>query len=316
MESRDTEESGEEIALTIGIATLNEELTIGDALTAVLREIKGLNAEVIVVAGGTDGTLDVARGVAEVNDRVRILEDTIPRGKPAALNRIFRVARGRVVLLTDGDAILQPGSVRNLLTAFSDASVGAATGVVTGGSEERNTIEKVCDLTNSVMTQVRRREYSQNGTVSLGTGYLIALRREHLTSIPENMKSDDGFLSAYVRSRGVKMAFVEDALVEINFARTLSDYVKQKSRTRYGHMQVNAYFPNSPTRTPFDEFTQFARLMSIDEGRSYGRNVLVFSALLTGITWLVAFLGSMLPVFFKEHGWDRISTTKDRGATL
>ena len=92
-----------------------------DTLGRTLDSLRGQEAEVIVVAGGGDGTADVA-GAHEAVDLV--LQDD-GDGPGAARNRGAEAAAGDVLLFTDADTVVPPDWVsRHLAHYHREAVVG------------------------------------------------------------------------------------------------------------------------------------------------------------------------------------------------
>lgn len=75
-----------------------------DTLGRTLDSLRGQGAEVIVVAGGSDGTAEVAEGHPAVD---RVLDDE-GDGPGAARNRGAEAAEGDVLLFTDADTVVPP----------------------------------------------------------------------------------------------------------------------------------------------------------------------------------------------------------------
>jgi cellulose synthase/poly-beta-1,6-N-acetylglucosamine synthase-like glycosyltransferase len=297
-----------EVLVTIGVAARNEASTIGECIRILLGEMHDVDSELIVVAGGEDGTADRARQAMSGCRQCRLVDETAPRGKPAALNTISSMARGRIVVLTDGDVIVKPGSLNELLELFSDANVGAATGRVVGKQGTFNLIEEVCDYTAKLMDAARGRDYPTRGTVRLASGYLIAARRELMPEIPEGIISDDGYISAHIRSKGFRIAYTDGAEVQIIYPDNLVDFLRQKSRTRFGHIQVGEVFPDRIPRRFRDDISQ--QISMISEVGYPGARVLLASAILAGLSWAVAYLRYRLPKSFARDVWVRIESTK------
>lgn len=69
--------------------------------------------ELILCAGGSDGTFDQATKLA--NNGIHILEQHAGEGKQSALRRCYAISQGEIIFLTDADCILNDASVRRML---------------------------------------------------------------------------------------------------------------------------------------------------------------------------------------------------------
>jgi cellulose synthase/poly-beta-1,6-N-acetylglucosamine synthase-like glycosyltransferase len=82
--------------------------------------------ELILCAGGTDGTYEAARRYA--GERVVVLEQHPGEGKQGALARCYERARGEIILLTDADCVYEDGALLRLLQPLIDEGELVATG--------------------------------------------------------------------------------------------------------------------------------------------------------------------------------------------
>jgi glycosyltransferase involved in cell wall biosynthesis len=110
--------------VSIIIPVYNEAASLG----GVLDEIAALplEAEVIVV---DDGSLDDSAAVAEARAGVRVLRQPYNIGNGAAIKAGIWAARGRVIVMMDGDGQHQPADIPRLLSHIEryDMVVGART---------------------------------------------------------------------------------------------------------------------------------------------------------------------------------------------
>lgn len=102
--------------VSVVVPAKDEEANIGAALETILAQTYR-NLEVIVVSDrSTDRTAEVVRGVAERDERVRLIEvESLPEGwfgKPHALAVGSEAARGEHLLFVDADCRLKPHAVR------------------------------------------------------------------------------------------------------------------------------------------------------------------------------------------------------------
>ena len=301
------------LRLTVGLVTLNEESTISESLGALLNEVDriGAKAETIVVAGGRDRTIEIVRTDLNGRERARLIVDDEPKGKPAALNRIFSLALGDIVLLSDGDVVVNPEAVRRVLAAFGDSRVGCASGRVVGGKGNDSRVMKASSLINDIMHLSRNEQYRSTGTLDLASGYLIAVRKSLVDEIPTGINSDDGYISRLALQKGYRIAYVDDALVSVNFPSTVSDFVKQKMRTRFGHMQLDDLFGKERGRTIVKEARDFMKhLRAARRGGAYGIETPVVALCLVSFCWLCALSRRTIPSLYKSPVWQPVRSTK------
>ena len=71
-----------------------------------------------------------ADGSASLLGDAQLIRNDTNRGFSAAVNQAIAVARGEFVLLLNPDCFLAPEYIERLLSAFDDASIGAATGLL------------------------------------------------------------------------------------------------------------------------------------------------------------------------------------------
>jgi len=112
--------------LSVVIPTHNVRPWLRQALDSVLRQ--PVDLEVIVVDDRSDdGTIDVARAVAERDERVRVVAST-GAGGGSARNTGADLARGRYLIFADGDDLIPDGAYAALVSSLeasgSDMAVG------------------------------------------------------------------------------------------------------------------------------------------------------------------------------------------------
>lgn len=115
------------IKLSIVIANYNAKSHLKRCLPSIYQFQHEVDFEVLVSdSHSTDGSVEMLK---ELFPKVRILESDTNKGFPAALNKAFKVALGKYILLLDSDTILKPGCLK-ALAEFLDKNpdAGAAAG--------------------------------------------------------------------------------------------------------------------------------------------------------------------------------------------
>jgi len=123
--------------LTVVVPCFNESATLDRLVGSVLgADTSGLTLDIIVVDdGSTDGSVDVARTIAEREERVRLIEHAENAGKGAALKTGFAAAEGDVVIVQDADLEYDPAEYPKLLKPILDGEADVVFGSRFRGGE-------------------------------------------------------------------------------------------------------------------------------------------------------------------------------------
>jgi cellulose synthase/poly-beta-1,6-N-acetylglucosamine synthase-like glycosyltransferase len=231
--TRKAKPSKQIIETSIIITSFKEPKTIKKAITQVLQN-KLKDFEILVTAPD-DETLDAAKSIGDKH--VRLIRDP-GKGKPAALNLAVKEAKGKVLVLTDGDVYVGEDSLNEVLKFFKYPSVGAATGNPVSLSP-RNTKLGYWAYVLTKIADRRRKRALQLGRRFFCSGYLIAIKKELFPKLPESLLSEDGFISHNVYKNKYKIAYANKARVYVKYPTTFSDWIKQKRRSAGGYNQIN-----------------------------------------------------------------------------
>lgn len=221
--------------LTIIITAYREERTLGRAIEAFLAQELGLDWELLVVCPD-EPTAAVATQYAAQTPRVRVLRDE-GEGKPAALNLALSAAQGEIVVLSDGDVYVGPGSVGALLEAFTDPQVGIVSGRPISVSPRETMLGYWSHLLVDAGAHQQRLRRAGDGEFLECSGYLYAFRRSLVQPIPEDSLAEDGLISHRVWEQGYLTAYAPEALVYVKYPTSYRDWITQKIRSMGGYAQ-------------------------------------------------------------------------------
>jgi len=220
--------------ISIIIPTYNEAATIEDKIKNTL----GLNyppdkIEIIVIdSASTDGTPDKV----ESNERVKLIKQTERLGKSAALAEVFKIISGKIVVITDADALLDRDALVKSLPYLADNKVGAVTGKQILVNPNEAIYQKSEQSYRDLFDMIRSAE-SRLGSTMIFNGPFMAFKREVLEAPRQNSVADDTEMAIQVIKKGYRALYVADALFYENIPQSDKSRIKQKERRAQGLIQ-------------------------------------------------------------------------------
>jgi cellulose synthase/poly-beta-1,6-N-acetylglucosamine synthase-like glycosyltransferase len=214
--------------VSILVPAWNEEAVLANCVCAVGR-LEYPNWECLLVAGGTDRTLELAQGLAAADRRVIAVRQT-PNGRNAALNQGLAVARGELVAALDADCVVEPSWLTHLVTAVlmgADACLGDYRPEPLTPISRQFVIDKIV-------------AYYVRGATTLHGGAIL-LRRSAVERVggrfPEDvLVATDWDLDQRVARAGLCKVFVPAARHATPYPSTLRQFIQNEIRWRRGHL--------------------------------------------------------------------------------
>ncbi len=296
--------------ISIGIAAYNEEKTIQKSIESALESLPSPSEVIVVASGCTDGTVQIAQGIATRNHKVRLFVEKERKGKGSAINIILRNAVGDFIIMTDADLSFPPHSPKALLS-----KMGKKTGAVSGRPEYHASAPMFKWWARFASECANRQRIVRERKGFHGiSGYLYAIRRGIVRGIPASAKSEDAYVGEIVKEKGYGISYAPDATVSVGYAENYRDYLTQKIRTHFGHLEVfdkdgsgsamesvkKASGMRSEIRQYFGVANEMIRTPA--EGAYF-----VFYLFTEVLVWAAAFL----KFYFKgEEEWKQIKSTK------
>ena len=156
-------------------------------------------------------------------------------GKAKALNRGLAEASGEIVIMTDANNILAPGSVRAAVRHFADDQIWAVAG-------RRGEIGSAYDRYEDLI----RRLESRTGTVAAMNGEFMAIRRSRVPSWPTHVVNDDLWLLCQIVRQGGRVVYEPEA-VSLEDALPAADEVRRRSRMGAGRVMLAGELADMPS---------------------------------------------------------------------
>lgn len=284
--------------ISIIITAFKEPNTIGKAIDAILEQ-KIPNSEIIVTCPDQE-----TKDAIKKYKKVKHVQDE-GKGKPAALNLIFKKAKGDILVLTDGDVFTAPNSIKELLRPFEDKQVGLVSSHPIS-IERRDTM---LGFWSHLLTDVAHRVRSRSRLI-IGSGYLMAIRKGIVESIPENALSDDAVISHLIYEKGYKTVYAPEAKVFVKYPTNFKDWIKQKKRSAGGYVQLSQYIKSKQRMRSFSKESQgiFMVLPYCKNGKqTLWVGMLVLARM---YLWLLIFLDVKVKRKPFKQLWLRVESTK------
>ena len=217
-------------AVTITVPVYNEVSSIRTTLERLLEvDYPKDRLQLIVLSDASnDGTDDIVRELGKRG--VELLRAPTRRGKTAAENAAVAVARGDVIVNVDATVVIPPGSLKQLIRAFDDPTVGVASGRdVSVGAGDKHDTGAESSYTSYEM-RVRDLE-TRAGSIVGASGCFYGIRRSiRVSPLPSGLSWD--FASTLVaREQGYRSVSVPGAVCLVPRTAEIRSELRRKART-------------------------------------------------------------------------------------
>lgn len=222
--------------VTVLIPAYNEEVGIEATVRSALASDHPVKV-IVIDDGSTDRTAHVVEQLRLPH--VQLLRQA-NRGKAAALNTGLAAAYTDIVVLVDGDTILERDAVRTLVRDFSDPAVGAVSGNAKVGNR-RGLLGKLQHIEYVVGFNLDRRMLEVLQCITTVPGAVGAFRRaavHGLGGIATDTLAEDTDLTMALQRAGWRVVHEQDACAWTEAPATLRQLWTQRYRWCYGILQA------------------------------------------------------------------------------
>jgi len=242
------------------------------------------------------------------------------KGKPYALKLALKKAKGDLIVFTDGDTYFEKDAVKYLLQPFENENIYGVSGRPVSGDTKNNymgywghLLSDAAHHRRSTLMSTKVDSYHvSKDTFFPMSGYIMATRRIEF-GLPDNVLSDDAYISYSIRNMGKEIAYAPLAICYVKYPTNLSDYYKQKVRSLGGFVQLKRFGVTKKDRQSRSFLIELKYALFVFK---YASNLkeLLWSILLFPvrfITWLMIFWDRvLLKKDMPKSGWERIESTK------
>jgi biofilm PGA synthesis N-glycosyltransferase PgaC len=203
--------------------------------------------KIVVAADGSD---DETASIASRYAGVTVYTRPERQGKAAAINRVMPLIDSEIVLFTDANALITPGSLQRMVANFADPAIGGVDGEkqVKGGGE---------GLYWRYESYLKRND-SAFGSVMGAAGEIFAIRRSAFRPTEEDAILEDFVLSLRLVAAGWRVVYEPGAVAWETAAPSLADDWQRRTRIAAGGLQSVSRLPemlNPRLGWPFCQYT-------------------------------------------------------------
>ncbi|HEY3472148.1 MAG TPA: bifunctional polysaccharide deacetylase/glycosyltransferase family 2 protein [Amycolatopsis sp.] len=223
--------------VTVIVPAYNEEAGIEATIRSILASDHHPVWVIVVDDGSTDGTAEVVERFR--SRRVQLIRQ-VNAGKPAALNTGLAAARTELVVMVDGDTVLEPGTVSAVIRPFADERVGAVSGNAKVGNRG-GLLGRWQHIEYVIGFNLDRRMYDVLECMPTVPGAVGAFRRSavlDLGGVPEDTLAEDTDLTMLLEQDGWRVVYEQEARAWTEAPATLGQLWKQRYRWCYGTLQA------------------------------------------------------------------------------
>lgn len=238
-------------SVTILIAAYNEENVIGAKLENCLAlDYPREKLQILVAVDGVeDRTADVVRSFQDRGIELSFSPER--KGKVAAINRATKEARHEIIVFSDANNHYPADAIKELVTPFSDISVGAVSGSkVVGLRADNIELGQAEGMYWKYESFIKQRESLLGCCIGVA-GEQLAIRKDLFIPPPDKIINDDFYIALQVIKQGYNIIYNPKARSYEAVSASQQDELVRRSRIIAGRYQVMGLsLPLLPFRRP------------------------------------------------------------------
>jgi len=215
---------------SIGIIVYNEADNIGKLLRAISKqELQQVVIDKIVVvsSASSDGTDEIVQELMKENKKIELITESERNGKSAAINKFIKAASSEILIIESGDTLPGNDTIEKMVSVFSDEKIGMSGGRPVPENRRSGIVGHLVHILWEMHHLMALR--------SPKLGEMVAFRNI-VESIPSKSAVDEASIEAIMNEKGLKLKYVEDAIIYNKGPEKILEYISQRRRIASGHI--------------------------------------------------------------------------------
>lgn len=230
--------------VSIGIPAHNEEANIQKLLNNLIRQEVPDWAkieEILVVADGTDRTVEIIKDFQNENPLVKLIYEEGSLTKK--FNMLLNKARGEILVVVNADTLPNFGTIERLIQPFKDRAVGSVVGKAVPINDPQSFWGYVHHLFYKCNYLPEFLRVDFEGACSL--------RQALVKHIPLDILDYESYIDMVIRRKNYKVVHDPNAVTYMKAPDNLGDFLNQRRRTFFMHLQTQRKLNTPMSRLSF-----------------------------------------------------------------
>jgi len=229
--------------LAVGIYAHNEQASIPYVLESVLgrQGLSQLTRVIVVCSGCTDLTIPVVQRFAENDDRLELVVERERWGVGSAINKILERCTTDLLVLIEADTRPYDNTVLQLAAELIEQNAGLVGAWPIVDNENNGWIPRgLAFIRRVLLRSLLNLESFPDKTYS--NSEFVCFRRRLLARVPDGVVNAETYVDLVVHKAGYPVLPSRKVKVLIRLPETVPEYVAQRRRICYGHLQMKKLF--------------------------------------------------------------------------
>ncbi|GHB49793.1 glycosyltransferase family 2 protein [Mongoliitalea lutea] len=207
-----------------------------------------------------DGSNDGSEKIPQQFEQILTLYNPERKGKLAAMKRAVTFANGEILVFCDGNTVLNPEALKEIVQPYVDKRVGAVTGEKYILTDPNDTASSKGEGFYWKYESFLKQYDSYYNTLVGGAGELMSYRKELFEELPDNTILDDFMLTMSIAQKGFKVKYTPNARASEFASSNVEEELKRKIRIAAGGWQ--SVMRLKKAINPFHDFKLFFQYVS------------------------------------------------------
>ncbi len=250
--------------VSIVVPAFNEEKNIERSITSLLnQDFKGKYEIIVVNDGSTDNTEKTVKEIIKKSENKIKLLNQPNQGPAAARNAGAKIAKGKIVLFTDSDCVVEKGWIKEMVEPFKNKEVVGVQGRYKIYNKESLVARFVQYEIEERYQRMEKQKYIDFiGSYSAGYRKDVFLKFGGFDTSFKKASGEDPEISYRIADKGMKMVFAPKAVVYHSHPDTLKRYLKMKYGRGYWGELLYKKHPEKRFGQSYNSIYYFLHIMA------------------------------------------------------